>query len=121
MSIPVDVLIYVNSFIKEVTHGEEYFELLADFGIQDKNKFESLLTENITAESLSNLNKFDNMILTYDQFLDCMQYAVADYHIEILQANGLVESFIDQDSCELMYKLTDQGMTQKLLNNISYN
>ena len=121
MKIPVDVTIYHQSLVADITSGPDYFELLYNFDIQDQNKFESLLSDNILALPIENYSMHGTPELTYEQFEECMQYATADYHLESLQDNGLIESFIDPEDMELKYKATDKGLIRSLTNDICLN
>lgn len=121
MNKPVDVVIYVESMKQYIFGYEDYIQMLDEFGIQDRNKFESLLLDNIEAMSMENYLERDNPELSFDQFDDSMKFAVADYHLECLQENGMIESYIDEDNMEIFYRVTEKAQTQTLINNINYN
>lgn len=120
MNLPVDVTIYVQNMKNQILSYEDYFEMLADFGIQDRNKFESLLEEHLTAFSLDAFQANGYPEIEYHQFDDCMGHAVVDYHLESLQEKGLIESVITDDM-EIGYRATDAARMASLLNNISLN
>ena len=73
MKIPVDVEIYYQALVSDITNGEAYFELLYNFDIQDQNKFESLLSDNILALAIENYSVHGTPELTYEQFEECMK------------------------------------------------
>ena len=120
MNLPVDVTIYVQSMKNQILSYEDYFEMLDDYGIQDRNKFESLLEDHLTAFSLDSFQTNGTPEIEYYQFDDCMGYAVVDYHLESLQEKGLIESVITDDM-QIGYRKTDAGHMAALLNNINLN
>ena len=121
MKIPVDVTCYHQTLVADVTSGQDYFELLYNFDIMDRNKFESILSDLMLATALDNYANYGYPHLTYEQFECDMQLAVTDYHLESLQEKGLVESFIDPEDMELKYKATDKGLAKSLTNDICLN
>ena len=121
MKIPVDVEIYYQALVSDITNGEAYFELLYNFDIQDQNKFESLLSDNILALAIENYSVHGTPELTYEQFEECMKCSASEYHLECLRDKGLVESFIDTEDMEVKYRATDKGLIKSLTNNICLN
>ena len=121
MNIPVDIKIYVSSLVNDITNGDDYFEFLYEFDVQDSNKFKTLFADNVTSMALDNFEKFGEPQLNYEQFHECMEYAVADYHLECLQEKGMIESYVDESTMELLYKATDKALMQTLLHNICLN
>lgn len=120
MKLPVDVTIYAQNMKNHILAYENYFEMLADYGICDRNKFETLLEEHLTTFALNMYESTGCPDMTFDQFDDCMGYAVVDYHLDSLQEQGLIESVITED-CELGYRTTPAGHMATLINNISLN
>lgn len=121
MTKPIDVVIYVESMKQYIFGYEEYMEMLNEYGIQDRNKFETLLIEIIEVMAMENYLERNNPELSFDQFDDSMKYAVTDYHLECLQEKGMIESYVDEDNMEIFYRSTERGQVQALINNINYN
>jgi hypothetical protein len=121
MKIPIDVTTYHQSLVEDLTSGEDYYKLLYNFDIIDRNKFESIFADITLATALENYSNHGYPHLTYDQFEADMQLAVTDYHLESLQEKGLIESFIDPEDMELKYKTTNKGLVKSLTNNICLN
>jgi len=121
MKKPNDVVVYVESMKRYIFGYEEYMEMLNESGIQDRNKFETLLIEIIEIMAMENYLERNNPELSFDQFDDSMKYAVTDYHLECLQEKGMIESYINEDNMEIFYQPTEKGRVQNLLNNINYN
>jgi glycyl-tRNA synthetase (class II) len=118
--IPVDVTIYVQDMKSYILDYSDYDEMLDQYGIENRNRFEELLEESLMHYALDAYQKSGSAELNLKDFDECLGYAVSDYHLEALQEKGLLEVGITEDF-EIGYRATPAGHIASLLNNIHYN
>ena len=108
----VDVTIYLQT-VKETLSEEEFRSMVYDeYGIEDFESFIESLEYEIHSESLSSYNETGNPKISDVQFMDCLMKAVAQYHIDALKQEGLLQSIIDDG--EIKYQLTDKGKQEAI-------
>jgi hypothetical protein len=84
--------------------------MLEDDGIEDFEMFNTLLLDVIEICAFNNFIEHQDPILNEDQFFDCIQISIAQYHIDILQADGLLETIYDSTNMVNKYRLTNKGL-----------
>lgn len=120
MNIPIVVSIYVQEMKSHILDYNDYNVMLADYGIENRNRFEELLEESLIHFALDAYENKGSAELDLKDFDQCLGYAVSDYHIEALQEKGLLEAGITDDF-EIGYRATKAGQLAVLLNDINYN
>jgi hypothetical protein len=118
MKYPVDVSIYLDQFKNSLIDDVALQQTLEDDGIEDFEFFNKLLFEEIEMCALDNFNECEDPTLNEEQFWDCIRISIAQYHIDLLQEQGLLESIYDDADGIIKYRLSNKGLatTQANLN-----
>jgi DNA-binding MarR family transcriptional regulator len=118
---PVDVTIYLEK-VKPTLRDEGFQSLVLDeYGIEEFDSFVDLLEYEVEVASLESFNKNEDPMISEQEFISCLLRAVAQYHIDVLKEDGLLESVIDAEDGEIKYRLTDKGLSEAELIKASCN
>ena len=111
MKYPVDVSIYLDQFKNSLINEVALQQTLEDDGIEDFEIFNKLLFEEIEMCALDNFIESEDPTLNSEQFFDCLRISIAQYHIDLLQEEGLLESIYDESEEVIKYRLSNKGMS----------
>lgn len=123
MKTPIDVIIYMENIKSFYQDNEDLKELLEYCNIDNHERFKKSLIEIMTLTSINNYEVTGNPELSFDQFEESVSEAITDYHIEVMEAAGLIEPILQLNDNELtiLYQQTDKAHMHSLINKITLN
>ena len=120
----IDVEIYLNTFKSTITDllKDDHDTVADDYGIEDIDRFLDIFFEDAEIVATSNFYENGDPILSESQYIDTLGKSIAQYHIDSLMENGLIESTFDESDMESKFRLTDTGQViANELKNINSN